>query len=149
MAVKLDAPPATGTLSHIARRITAAGIDISHFPGMKRGRVDLPFTSEELAGAAASATSIRSAASALGVPDDSRSRAALGRMLKERGIDTTHFRNSRLTIPEEALRAAVPAATSYADLMRALNLAVNDVNHRRVRRRVARTSATSAPTVTP
>ncbi|MFG2984721.1 HNH endonuclease signature motif containing protein [Streptomyces sp. NPDC048258] len=137
VAVKLGAPPATGTLSHIGRRIAAAGIDISHFPGMERGRVDLPFTTEELAIAAASATSIRSAARALGVPDDSRSRAALGRMLKEHGIDTTHFRNFRLIIPEEALRTAVPAASSYADLMRALDLAVNDVNHRRVRRRVA------------
>lgn len=137
VAVKLGVPPATGALSPIVRRIAAAGIDVSHFPGMQRTNVELPFTTEELTLAAASANSIRSTARALGVPDDSRSRAALGRMLKERGIDTTHFRNSRLTIPEEALRAAVPAATSYADLMRALDLSVNDVNHRRVRRRVA------------
>ncbi|MCJ1677122.1 HNH endonuclease [Streptomyces sp. APSN-46.1] len=136
VAVKLGAPPATGTLSHIVRRIAAAGIDISHFPGMQRGGVELPFTADELVLAAASADSIRGTARTLGIPDDSRSRAALGRMLKEHGIDTTHFRNSRLAIPEEALRAAIPEAASYADLMRALDLTVNDVNHRRLRRRV-------------
>ncbi|MFF4008366.1 HNH endonuclease signature motif containing protein [Streptomyces sp. NPDC001717] len=137
VALKLDATPATGTLSHLARRITAAGIDISHFPGMRRTGMETPFTTEELALAAASATSIRSTARALGMPDDGRSRAALGRMLRERGINTAHFRNSRMTIPEEAVRAAIPAATSHADLMRALDLPVNDVNHRRLRRRIA------------
>ncbi|WP_203351643.1 HNH endonuclease signature motif containing protein [Streptomyces sp. Sge12] len=138
VAVKLGAPPATGTLSHIVRRIAAAGVDISHFCGMQRSGVELPFTREELAGAAASADSVRGTARALGVPDDSRSRATLGRMLKVHGIDTTHFRNTRIRIPEDALRAAVPAALSYADLMRALGLHVDDVNHRRVRRLVAR-----------
>ncbi|MFD8634354.1 HNH endonuclease signature motif containing protein [Streptomyces sp. NPDC059533] len=137
VALKLNAPPATGTLSHIARRITTAGIDISHFPGTQRTGVELPFTTEELARAATSADSIRGTARALDMPDDGRSRAALGKMLREHGIDTSHFRNSRPTVPEETLRAAIPAATSYADLMRALDLPVDDVNHRRVRRRVA------------
>ncbi|MFF5491010.1 HNH endonuclease [Streptomyces virginiae] len=138
VAVKLGAPPATGTLSHIVRRMAVAGIDISHFRGMQRSGMELPFTAEELAGAAASADSVRGTARALGVPDDSRSRAALGRMLKSHGIDTAHFRNARILVPEDALRAAVPAALSYADLMRALGLHVNDVNHRRVRRLVTR-----------
>ncbi|MCX4693132.1 HNH endonuclease [Streptomyces sp. NBC_01408] len=137
VAVMLGIPPATGTLSHIVRRITAAGIDISHFPSMQRSSVELPFTTEELALATASANSVRSTARTLGIPDDGRSRAALGKMLRERNIDTTHFRNSRLAIPEKALRAAIPAAMSYADLMRALDLPLNDVNHRRIRRRVA------------
>ncbi|MET9601726.1 HNH endonuclease signature motif containing protein [Streptomyces sp. NPDC006459] len=138
VAVKLGAPPAAGTLSHIVRRIAAAGVDISHFRGMQRVPIELPFTREELAGAAASANSVRGTALALGVPDDSRSRAALGRMLRSHGIDTAHFRNARISIPEDALRAAVPAALSYADLMRTLGLDVDDVNHRRVRRMVAR-----------
>lgn len=138
VAVKLGAPPATGTLSHIVRRMAVAGIDISHFRGMQRIGMELPFTAEELAGAAASADSVRGTARALGVPDDSRSRAALGRMLKSHGIDTAHFRNARILVPEDALRAAVPAALSYADLMRVLGLPVNDVNHRRVRRLVTR-----------
>jgi predicted RNA-binding Zn-ribbon protein involved in translation (DUF1610 family) len=137
VVAKLGVPPATGTLSHIARRITAAGIDISHFPGMNHTPTELPFTTCELAGAAASADSIRSVARALGVPDDSRTRAALGRILKNRGIETSHFRNARLAIPEAALHKAIPAAASYADVMRALGLPVNDANHRRVRRRVA------------
>lgn len=137
VALKLGATPATGTLSHIRRRIAADGIDISHFRGIGREPLDLPFTTAELSAAAASANSIRGVARHLSVPDDGRSRTALGRMLKERGIDTAHFRNARLAIAEEALRVAVPEATSYADVMRTLDLPVNDTNHRRVRRRTA------------
>ncbi|WP_234437019.1 hypothetical protein [Streptomyces maremycinicus] len=48
VALKLGAAPATGTLSHIRRRIEAAGIDISHFPGIDRADLDLPFTPEEI-----------------------------------------------------------------------------------------------------
>lgn len=59
VALKLGANPATGTLSHIRRRIHAAGIDISHFPGINRPDLDFPFTAEELRAAAAAATSVR------------------------------------------------------------------------------------------
>ncbi|MFJ5529296.1 HNH endonuclease signature motif containing protein [Streptomyces sp. NPDC093261] len=135
VALKLGATPATGTLAHIRRRITAAGIDISHFPGIDRPHLDLPFTEDELRSAAASARSVRGAARILEVPDDSRSRAALGRMFREWNVDTSHFRHSRLAIPEDALRSAVAGATSYADVMRVLELEVNHTNHRRVRRR--------------
>jgi predicted RNA-binding Zn-ribbon protein involved in translation (DUF1610 family) len=138
VALRLGARPATGTLAHIRRRIEAAGIDIGHFPGIGRTRPDLPFTDDELRSATASADSIRAAARALGIPDDGRSRAALGRLLKERGIDTSHFRRARLALPEDRLRAAVRSASSYADVMRALELDVNDTNHRRIRRAVAR-----------
>ncbi|MGW2935756.1 HNH endonuclease signature motif containing protein [Streptomyces sp. NPDC001156] len=138
VALKLGATPATGTLAHIRRRIAAAGIDISHFPGIDRPYLDLPFTHDQLRTAAGSAGSVREAARILGVPDDSRSRAALGRMFREQGIDTSHFRNARTAVPEDVLRAAVPKAMSYADVMRAMGLEVNDTNHRRVRRTVAR-----------
>ncbi|WKX70575.1 HNH endonuclease signature motif containing protein [Streptomyces sp. XD-27] len=134
VAAKLGARPATGTLSHLRRRIAAAGIDISHFPGMHRSRPDLPFTTEELATAAAKASSMRGVARELGVPDDGRSRAALGRMLREQHIDTRHFTSSRLALPDGELREAISKATSYADVMRRLGLAVNDANHRRVQR---------------
>ncbi|MFB7259600.1 HNH endonuclease signature motif containing protein [Streptomyces nojiriensis] len=137
VALKLGARPATGTLSHIVRRIGAAGIDTSHFKGAKRDRVELPFTTEELRDAAAISDSIRGTARTLGMTDDGRSRAALARALKEQDISTAHFRKARLLIPEVELRAAVPGATSYADLMRALGIEVNDVNHRRLRRKVA------------
>ncbi|MEU3373811.1 HNH endonuclease signature motif containing protein [Streptomyces sp. NPDC006711] len=137
VAARLGATPASGTMSHIARRITAAGIDISHFPSANQVSIDLPFTRAQLADAAATSQSIRGVARTLGVPDDSRSRAALGRMLKQEGIDTSHFGNARVTISENSLRAAVPGATSYAGVMRALGLPVNDTNHRRVRRRIA------------
>ncbi|MET7861515.1 HNH endonuclease signature motif containing protein [Streptomyces sp. NPDC005318] len=133
---KLGATPASGTLSHIGRRIAAAGIDVSHFPGMVRPQLGLLFTPEELRVAAASAESVHGVARELGVRDDSQSRTAVAGMLRRHGIDTSHFRNARLAIPVDALRAAVPKATSYADVMRALNLEVTDTNHRRVRRKV-------------
>ncbi|MFD9499023.1 HNH endonuclease signature motif containing protein [Streptomyces sp. NPDC060035] len=136
VVLKLGATPATGTLSHIARRIAAAGIDVSHFPGMNQPQLGLLFTTEELRAAATSSETVRGVARALGVPDDGRSRAAVAALLRRRGIDTSHFRNARLTIPENALRAAVPEARSYADVMRALRLDVNDSNHRRVRRKI-------------
>ncbi|MEV4440100.1 HNH endonuclease [Streptomyces sp. NPDC049577] len=135
--VKLGAPPAAGALSHIRRRIAAAGIDVSHFPALNRPRLDLPFTARELAAAAASAHSVRELACDLGVPDDGSSRRALRRMLGEWDIDITHFRHGRLALPEERVREAVASSESFADVMRALRLPVNDTNHRRVRRRVA------------
>ncbi|MFJ2057739.1 HNH endonuclease signature motif containing protein [Streptomyces sp. NPDC087908] len=58
-------------------------------------------------------------------------------MLHERGIDIAHFTHRRIGVPEDGLRAAVTAAASFADVMRALGLPVSDQNHRRVRRRVA------------
>lgn len=138
VALKLGATPATGTLSHIRRRISAAGIDISHFPGMDRPELDLPFTSEELRTAAAAAASVRGVARALGVPDDSRSRATLSRMLAIQRIDIGHFSYRRAPIPEDRLRCLVRSSTSYADVMRGLGMDVNDTNHRRVRRAASR-----------
>ncbi|MDQ0761139.1 HNH endonuclease [Streptomyces canus] len=138
VAWKLGATPATGTLSHIRRRIHAADIDISHFPGINRPDLELPFTTEELRVAAAAATSVRGVARALGVPDDSRSRATLHRMMRARSISTEHFSHRRVPIPEDRLRDLVQNSTSYADVMRDLGLDVNDTNHRRVRRAAAR-----------
>ncbi|WP_219688182.1 HNH endonuclease signature motif containing protein [Streptomyces anatolicus] len=138
VALRLGATPATGTMSHLARRIERAGLDVSHFPGMNRERLDLPFTPAQLTHAAASSSSVRGTARLLGMPDDSRSREVLARMLREHGVDTAHFRNARLVIDEAALRAAVPEATSFADVVRALGLEAGDVNHRRVRRAAAR-----------
>ncbi|MFD4376334.1 HNH endonuclease signature motif containing protein [Streptomyces sp. NPDC058486] len=137
VVLKLGAPPATGTLSHIRRRIMAAGIDVSHIPGLNRSTTDLPFTEDELRAAAAATHSVREMARLLGVGEDSRSRAALRHMLQGWGISLAHFTHRRIDISEEHLRAAVADATSFADVMRALGLPVSDQNHRRVRRRVA------------
>jgi len=138
VVTKLGATPATGTLSHIRRRIAAAGIDTSHLPALNRPRTDLPLAPEDVREAAAAATSVRSLARALGVPDDGRSRAALRRMLTELGVDVSHFSHARTAVPDGPLRAAVADSTSYADVMRSLGLPVNDANRRRVHRRTVR-----------
>ncbi|MGW4049245.1 HNH endonuclease signature motif containing protein [Streptomyces sp. NPDC004779] len=137
VALKLGAPPATGTLSHIRRRINAAGIDVRHIPGLNRSTTGLPFSKTELRTAAASTRSVREMARLLGVGEDGKSRAALRHMLHTWGIDVAHFTHRRMDIVEEQLRAAVADATSFADVMRALGLPVSDQNHRRVRRRAA------------
>ncbi|GGT10815.1 hypothetical protein GCM10010222_61020 [Streptomyces tanashiensis] len=137
VAQRLGVPPATGTLSHISRRIAAAGIDVSRFPGLNRSTTDLPFSTEELKAAAAATRSVREMARLLGVGDDGRSRAALRHLVHEREIDVAHFTHRRVDVPEERLRAALTDAGSFADVMRALGLPVTDQNHRRVRRRVA------------
>ncbi|SFK71029.1 HNH endonuclease [Streptomyces pini] len=138
VVTKLGATPATGTLSHIRRRIAAAGIDISHLPALNRPRIDLPFAPEEVRHAAATATGIRALARSLGLGDDSASRAALRRMLTELDVDVSHFSHAQVLIAEAPLRAAVSSSTSYAEVMRSLNLPVNDANHRRVHRHVVR-----------
>ncbi|MFB7354666.1 HNH endonuclease signature motif containing protein [Streptomyces gardneri] len=140
VAQRLGVAPTTGTLSHISRRIAAAGIDVSQFPGLNRSTTDLPFTTAELQAAAGVTQSVRAMARLLGVGDDGRSRAALRHMLRERGIDIAHFTHRRVGVPEECLRAAVTNAMSFADVMRTLGLPVTDQNHRRVRRRVAELS---------
>jgi hypothetical protein len=138
VALKLGAAPATGTLSHIRRRIHSAGIDISHFPGINRPELDLPFSAEELKTAAETATSVRGVARALGVPDDGRSRATLHRMLRAQCIDIRHFSHHRMSLPEDRLRELAPQSTSYADVLRGLGLDVDDTNHRRARRAAIR-----------
>lgn len=138
VAVKLGARPAGGTLSHLRRRIAEAGIDVSHFPGLNRKRVEFPFTREELAAAAAASTSVRAVARLLGVPDDGRVREALRRTLEQHGIDLAHFAHRRMRICDSALTKAVASSRSYADVMRHLGLPVDDVHHRRVQRQAGR-----------
>ena len=86
----------------------------------------------------ASARSVRGVARELGVPDDSRSRATLRRMLAAENIDVSHFSYQRAAIPEDELRALVRSSMSYADVLRGLGMDVNDTNHRRVRRAASR-----------
>lgn len=138
VALALGAQPASGTLSHLARRIEAARIDRGHFPARRREPPLPAFGAAELASAAARATSIRGVARALGVPDDGRARAALGRMLRAHGTDTSHFRGARPEVPDARVRQAVAASTSYAAVARALGLDEGYATHRRLRRQVSR-----------
>ncbi|QPP10906.1 HNH endonuclease [Streptomyces bathyalis] len=134
----LGAEPSTGTLSHIRRRIAAAGVDVGHFPGLNRPRADLPFSEDELREAARSVRSLRALARELGMPDDGRSRAALRRMLHEAGADVSHFSHARIAVPEADLREAVARSASYAGVLRELSMTVNESNRMKIQRHVVR-----------
>lgn len=128
VALKLGATPATGTLSHIRRRIDAAGIDISHFPGANRADVDLPFTPEELRAAAAEATSVRGVARALGVPDDSRSRATLSHMLRTHDISPNRAQLHRALNETGVPYACESCANTGEWLSRPITLQIDHIN---------------------
>ncbi|MDX3242845.1 HNH endonuclease signature motif containing protein [Streptomyces sp. ME18-1-4] len=53
-------------------------------------------------------------------------------------IDIGHFSHRRATIPGDELRSLVRTSTSYAEVMRGLDMNVNDTNHRPVRRTASR-----------
>ncbi|WP_055590808.1 HNH endonuclease signature motif containing protein [Peterkaempfera griseoplana] len=137
VALRLGATPAGGTMSHIRRRIAAAGIDIGHFPHMDRMVDELPFTAEEVAHAVAGARSVREVARVLGIPgEDGGTRSAIRRALRQLGLDTSHFSHARIAFEPDRLRALVAASTSYAEVMRGLGLETNAGNHRKVRTRI-------------
>ncbi|WP_459249863.1 HNH endonuclease signature motif containing protein [Streptomyces youssoufiensis] len=148
VARALGVPPAPGTLSHLRRRIAAAGIDVGHFPAMRRrgisgsgeddpgepGEPDLPCDLAELARMAAGVDSVRALTRAVGWPDDGRSRATLRRLLARYDVDVTHFRPARMPRPDQRLTEAVARSTSYAAVVRALDLPPHDASTRRVQR---------------
>ncbi len=101
----------------------------------------------ELRAAAASVRSVRALAQVLGVPDDGRSRAALRRMLREAGVDVSHFSHTRIAIPEADLREAVARSVSYAGVVRELGLQVNESNRMKVDRRAVRFGLDTGPSV--
>jgi hypothetical protein len=135
VADRLGAVPATGTLSHLRRRIARAGIDVRHFPNLDRPIVELAFSREQLVDAAARSGSIRGMAALLGAGEDRATRAALSRLVARSGIPVGHFSHRRTAVDDEALRAAVAASTGFAEVMRRLGLPVGEVNRRRVRNR--------------
>lgn len=137
VAQRLGAVPAGGTMSHIRRRIKAAGIDVSHFPHMNTAVDELPFTVTEIARAVAASRSVREVARQLGIDnEDSGSRSALRRALAQLELDTSHFSYARVAFEPERLRQLVASSTSYAEVMRKLGLETNAGNHRKVRRHI-------------
>ncbi|MCX2971471.1 MULTISPECIES: HNH endonuclease signature motif containing protein [Streptomyces] len=138
VAVRLGVRPASGSLSHLGRRVRAAGLDVTHFPGFARREQTLDPPVEELRRAAAHASDVRALARLLGVPEDAGGRAELRRLLRRHAVDTSHFRHARVPLPEEELRRAVSRSTSIAEVVRALGLPDSSANWHRVRRRVTR-----------
>lgn len=135
---RLGGKPASGTLSHIRRRVRAAGIDVGHFPGLNRAATVFPVTRDELIEAAGCCTSIRAAARMLGVPEDSRSRKALRRAFDAELVDISHFRHLRKEVSDDRVRSALRESVNYAEAARALGLPDDDSTRRRLQRQAAR-----------
>ncbi|MDH6577115.1 HNH endonuclease signature motif containing protein [Kitasatospora sp. MAP5-34] len=138
-AQKLGAVPASGTLSHLRRRIARAEIDVSHFPLMNRpADPELPFTTEELSHAVGAAHSVREVARLLGVAtEDSGTRQVIHRAIRSLELDISHFVSyAVLAFDETTLRAAVTESSSFAQVMRRFGLPPNSGNHRKVRSRI-------------
>jgi hypothetical protein len=135
---RLGGRPASGTLSHIRRRIAAADIDVDHIPGLNREPTVLPATRDDLVEAATRCTSIRAAARRLGLPEDSRSRTTLRRAFDSAGVDITHFRHLRREVPDGAVRSALRQSSSFAEAARKLGLPDDDSSRRRLQRQAAR-----------
>ncbi|WP_432091268.1 HNH endonuclease [Streptomyces sp. NRRL F-5630] len=134
VALALGAVPASGTLSHLSRRIVAAGISTAHMPGLRPRSAPPEPTLTELRAAAARVNSVPGLARALGLSDDTRTVGALRRRIAENAIDTSHFVKRRLPpLPAAEVREAVARCTSYAEVARALGLPLGWTTHRRVR----------------
>ena len=138
VVLRLGGRPASGTLSHIRRRIRAAGISTDHLPALNRERTALSATRQELVDAAGRSTSLRVAARRLGLPEDGRARRALRRAFDSSGVDISHFRHLRKEVPDAQVRVALRESSSYAQTARRLELPDDDSSRRWLQRRAAR-----------
>lgn len=104
VVTKLGAAPATGTLSHTARRIAAAGIDISHFRNRR-----LAIDEKALRAAVAESASYADVMRVLGLTVDDTNHRRVRRAAAQLGLDTSHFRRrawGTVRVPEP--RPAAP-----------------------------------------
>ncbi|MFC8731520.1 HNH endonuclease signature motif containing protein [Luteimicrobium sp. NPDC057192] len=84
----LGVPVRSGSYSHVAKRLKELGVDTSHFRRRK-------YTAEVLTEAAANATSVAGVLRNLGLVEAGGTHAHIGRMLKQLGVDTSHFRRDQ------------------------------------------------------
>lgn len=108
VALALGAVPASGTLSHLSRRITALGLSRDHFISAPQTVPELDLARDEIAAAAAAARSMRELARQLGLEHDSASRKVLKRAVETHGIDTSHFKRRSTDLPPQTRRGRSP-----------------------------------------
>ncbi|MGC5168562.1 HNH endonuclease [Luteimicrobium sp. DT211] len=85
----LDVPTRSGSYSHISKRLKELGVDTSHFAPRRR------YTREVLQEAAANSDSVAAVPRHLGLVESGGAHAHIGRMLKQLGVDTSHFRRDQ------------------------------------------------------
>jgi hypothetical protein len=88
---KLGLKTTGGNHRYISSRIQLAELDISHFHGGMRGKVDA-LTAETLEPIVAKSRSVAAVCIAVGLPPDGRPHRELARRLRELELDMTHFR---------------------------------------------------------
>ena len=73
----------------------------------------------------------------MGLPPTPSQRDRIRDLLKRRGVDTSHWCHSPTRwYPDEVLRAAVAASTSYAGVLRTLGIPLNGGSHAYLARRI-------------
>ncbi len=87
---KLGLKPTGGNHRYISSRIRLAELDISHFHGGMRGKVDA-LTAETLAPIVARSRSVAAVCAAVGLPPKGRPHRELARRLRELNLDMAHF----------------------------------------------------------
>ena len=134
---RLGLKPGGGSHYDLRNRVRELGLDTSHFtaPGQR------PWTEGELREAVAASDGIATLLAKLGLPPTGAARQRLGRELRARRIDTSHFGWGRIgggrrRWTDEQLRAAVRASRSYAGVIRRLGLVPAGGNYDQVQRRI-------------
>lgn len=132
----LGIPRRGGAHTHISRRIKQSGLDVSHF--RQELDPDVPteqplFSADELRKAVDGAKSLNEVLRRLGRPVAPRERDGLVRQLRLQGIEgPAGYR--RLELDASAVREAVRAAESVAEVLRKIGLPVTEPYRRRVLR---------------
>jgi len=135
----LGIPRRGGAHTHISRRLKNADIDTTHF-SRNTGVPERPcwqFGRDKLAEATKDSASMRQILERLGVPEHGRTRNDVRRQLRAHAIaEPTRYR--RLELDESTLRLAAASSHSVAEMLRRLDLPVNETNRRRVLRGLGR-----------
>jgi hypothetical protein len=132
---KLGVARTGGMSAHIARRIRALGLDVSHFTSLRPAPPPLrPLGRAELEAGLAAARSTTDLIRRLNLPPTVRARRHVLAGLEASGLDTGGLGGHRITFDPAEVSATAARCSSIADMMRAMKLPETSTNHRRLRR---------------
>jgi hypothetical protein len=132
---RLDIPQTGGMAAHIAHRVRALEIDVSHFTSLRRTPPPLrTLERTEVEAAFAIARSTADLVRRLNLPANARSRRYVLAGLEACGLDACQLGHRRVTFDPTVIGAIAARSFSIADMIRALELPDSPTNYRRLRR---------------